>query len=177
QGGTEHQHGGRFPHQRAAVLDPPGPNRLTEGHHVRFEDTAADGARHHREVLELFVGEVGVTVRVDHGRHRVEPGVGLLQTCGQFVPAAEGTAGEADDPVQDAVEFHDVVAAGARVPTVEVLRDHAVEQTVSGERGYAPVPGVWAGPDEGAPAEAAAGPLQPPCPGPGHDVLVRHRVV
>jgi hypothetical protein len=189
-------HGQRGPenHQRAGPLDQRvaglGPRRrhvLAEEHDVRLEHTLARGAIDDPEGFGRRIGQDRVAIRVDRGHDRNDPaGIGRLEPALQLRPRRTPPAGQADDPVQAAVEFGDVNRPRALIQVVHnrprglmqavhVLGDDPGQQAAPTKLGDGAVAVVRQSPGDAPPAHMAAGPVPAPGRGTPGEGLVGHR--
>ncbi len=178
-------HGQRGPenHQRAGALDqrvaglgPRGRHVLAEEDHVRLEHALARGAIDHPEGLRRRIGEDRVAVRVDRGRSgRAPAGIGRLEPPLEVRPRRALPAGQADDPVQAAVEFGHRGRPRGLMQAIHVLGDDPGQQAALAEFGDGSVAVVRPGPGDAPPAHVAAGPVPAPGGGTPGKGLVGHR--
>lgn len=176
RGPQDHQRAGALD-QRVAGLGPPGRHVLAEEHHVRLEHALARRTIDDLEGLRRLGGEDRVAVGVDRRRlqHRPPAGVGCLQPAVQVRPRRALPAGQADDPVQAAVEFGDLGRARGLVQAVHVLGDDPGQQATPAEFGDGAVAVVRQRPGDAPPAQVAARPVPAPGGGAPGKGLVGHR--
>jgi len=175
RGPENRQRAGAFD-QRVAGLGPRGRHVLTEEHHVRLEHALARGTIDDPEGLRRLVGEGRVAVRVDRGYHRRAPaGIGRLKPALQVRPRRALPAGQADDPVQAAVEFGHHRRARGLMQAVHVLGDDPGQQAAPAELVDGAVAVVRQSPGDPPPAHVAAGPVPAPGGGTPGKGLVGHR--
>src|SRR6478735_2543229 len=163
----------------SAVDDVEAPTDRVLGHRLAEEDDvglegvgAADEAHRQVEASGHRVVEDDVAVRADlagdpgpvgsDAEDQVdEAGVGLGQPLVQRSALDVVAAGEADDPVEVAVQLGHVDGTGGLVEAIDVLGDDGVEQAGPLEGRDRPMSAVRRRAVEPLPADVAAGPVAP----------------
>jgi hypothetical protein len=112
---------------------------------------------------------------VAENRYRAPAGIGRLKPALQVRPRRALPAGQADDPVQAAVEFGHVGRARGLMQAVYILGDDPGQQAAPAEFGDDAVAVVRHGPGDAPPAHVAAGPVPAPGGGTPGKGLVGHR--
>ncbi len=177
QRGPEHHQRAGALDQRVAGLGPRGRHVLAEEHHVRLERAPARRAVDHPEGLGRRIGEGRVTVRFDRRRWQAPAGIGRLEPALQVHPRRALPAGQADDPVQAAVEFGHLGRRRARglMQAIDVLGDDPGQQAAPAEFGDGVMAVVRDGRGDVPPAQVTARPVPAPGGGAGGKGLVGHR--